>query len=64
MLNKVLEKINMRIRITTDDIKILIETNDKFSDDVTLNNVVILIACVLKGDNKFYQQIFLEALRA
>ena len=64
MLNKVLEKINMRIRITTDDIKILIETNDKFSDDVTLNNVVILITCVLKGDNKFYQQIFLEALRA
>ena len=64
MLNKVLEKINMRIRITIDDIKILIETNDKFSDDVTLNNVVILIACVLKGDNKFYQQIFLEALRA
>ena len=64
MLNKALEKINMRIRITTDDIKILIETNDKFSDDVTLNNVVILITCVLKGDNKFYQQIFLEALRA
>ena len=63
MLNKVLEKINMRIRITIDDIKILIETNDKFSD-VTLNNVVILITCVLKGDNKFYQQIFLEALRA
>ena len=54
----------MRIRITTDDIKILIETNDKFSDDVTLNNVVILTTCVLKGDNKFYQQIFLEALRA
>ena len=53
----------MRIRITIDDIKILIETNDKFSD-VTLNNVVILITCVLKGDNKFYQQIFLEALRA
>ena len=64
MLNKVLEKINMRIRITIDDIKILIETNDKFSDDVTLNNVVILITCVLKGDNKSYQQIFLEALRA
>ena len=64
MLNKVLEKINMRIRITIDDIKILIETNDKISDDVTLNNVVILITCVLKGDNKFYQQIFLEALRA
>ena len=64
MLNKILEKINMRIRITIDDVKILIETNDKFSDDVTLNNVVILITCVLKGDNKFYQQIFLEALRA
>ena len=64
MLNKVLEKINMRIRITIDDIKILIETNDKFSDDITLNNVVILITCVLKVDNKFYQQIFLEALRA
>ena len=64
MLNKVLEKINMRIRITIDDIKILIETNDKFSDDITLNNVVILITCVLKVDNKFYQQIFLEALIA
>ena len=40
--------------------KILINTDDKLPDDVTFKNVVILMTCVIKDDNKFYLQIFLE----
>ena len=42
--------------------KILIDTNDKMPDDITLNikNVVILMTCAVKDDSKFYQEIFLE----
>ena len=54
MLDKILKKIKMMISIIIDDIKILTETNDELSDDVTLKNVVILITCVMKDDNKFY----------
>ena len=39
--------------------KILIDTDDKLSDDITLKNGVILVACVIKDDNKFYPQLFL-----
>ena len=46
-----------------DDTKILIDTNDKLPGYITLKNVVILITCAIKDDNKFYSQIFLgEAL--
>ena len=41
-----------------DDTKISNETDDKLPDDVTLKNVAILIACVIKDDNKFYPQVF------
>ena len=48
-----------------DDTKILIKTDNKLPDDFTLNNVVILIKCVIKDDGKFYPQTFLEeALKA
>ena len=43
-----------------DDTKILIDTDDKLSDDITLKNDVILMACVVKDGDKFYQQLFLE----
>ena len=44
----------------TDDAKIFIETDNKFPDDVTLENVVILNTCVIKDTNKFYPEISLE----
>ena len=43
-----------------DDTKILIDADDKLSDDITLKNDVILMACVIKDGDKFYQQLFLE----
>ena len=36
----------------------MIGTDEKLGDEVTLKNVVIF--CVLKDGDKFYQQIFLE----
>ena len=43
-----------------DDTIILIETDDKFPDDITLKYVVILITCVIKTGGKFYPQLFSE----
>ena len=37
--------------------KILVDTDDKLSDDITF---VISMTCVIKGDDKFYPQIFLK----
>ena len=34
--------------------------DDKLPDDITLKNVVILMACVIKDGDKFYPQLFLE----
>ena len=53
MLDKVLEKIKDIIGI-----KILIDMDDKLLDDITLNNVVILMTCIIKDDDKFYPQLF------
>ena len=61
MLDKALGKTKMIIRIEKmDDTKILIETDDKLLDDVTLKNVVILIICAFKDDDNFYPRIFLD----
>ena len=43
-----------------DDTKILIDTNDKLPDDIILEKVVILMACIIKDNKKFYLQIFLK----
>ena len=43
-----------------DDTKILIETFDKFSDDISSKDFVVLIACVIINGNKFDPPIFLE----
>ena len=34
--------------------------DDKLPDDITLKNVVILMACVIKDGDKFYSQLFLQ----
>ena len=61
MLNKALDKIKKIIAIEKfDDTKILIDTDDKLPDDITLKNVVILMTCIIKNFGKFYPQIFLE----
>ena len=39
---------------------ILIYKGDKLANYVTLKNVAILIACIIKCCGKFYSQIFLE----
>ena len=60
-LDKVSDKIKKIIGIEKFDYtKILIYTDDKFPDDITLKNVAKLIKCVIKNDGKFYPQVFLE----
>ena len=55
MLDKVLNKFKGLIGIEKfHDTKILIDSYDKLPDDITLKNVVILMTCVIKNDNKFY----------
>ena len=59
--DQVLDKIKKTIGIEKFDVaKILIDTNDKLQDDITLKNMVILMTYVIKDDDKFYRQIFLE----
>ena len=55
---KVLDKV--KTIKDTDDAKIFIETDNKFPDDVTLENFVILNTCVIKDTNIFYPEISLE----
>ena len=43
-----------------DDTKMLIDTDHKLADEVTLKNIVILISCVIKEFDNFYPQMFLE----
>ena len=38
----------------------MIDTDDKFLDDITFKNVVILMICFIKYRNKFDPQLFLE----
>ena len=59
-LDKVLEKIKKMDIEKFDDIKISINADDKLPDDIALKNGVILITCVIKDDDKFHPQLFLE----
>ena len=43
-----------------DNITILIETDGKLSDGITLKKVAILLICSIKDDNKFYSRLFLQ----
>ena len=59
----ILRKVSSKIKeiISTEkfgDTKILVVADDKFPDNSTLKNVVILIICVIKDGDKFYPQIF------
>ena len=55
VLDKVLDKTEEIIDIEKfDDTKILIDTDDKLPDNITLQNAVILMTCVIKDDDKFY----------
>ena len=56
ILGKVLGKIEMvKDREKFDDAKILVDTDDKMLDEVTLKNILILILCVIKDKyDKFY----------
>ena len=36
------------------------DTDDELSDDINFKNIVILMTCVIKDDDKFYPQLFLE----
>ena len=61
VLDKVLDKIKKIINIIKfNDTKILIDTDDKLPGYIAFKNIVILITRIIKGDDKFYQQIFLE----
>ena len=59
ILRKVSGKIKEIISIEKfGDTKILVVADDRFPDNSTLKNVVILIICVIKDGDKFYPQIF------
>ena len=59
ILRKVSSKIKEIISIEKfGDTKILVVADDKFPENSTLKNVVILIICVIKDGDKFYPQIF------
>ena len=60
-LYKVLDKIKEIIDTEKfNDTKILIDTVDKLPDHITLKNVLILITCVMKVEDKFYLELFLD----
>ena len=59
-LVKVLDKIKKIAIEKLDDIRILIDTGDKFLDNITLKNVVVLMTCVIKESDNFYRKLFLE----
>ena len=56
ILVKVLGKVKIINIKKFDDTKILIDTDDKLPDDITLKNVVILITCVIKDGDKFLEE--------
>ena len=39
---------------------ILIDTDDKLRNNITLKNAAILIICVIRDSDKFYPLLFLE----
>ena len=61
IIYKILDKIKETIgTVKFDDTEILNDTVDKLPDYITFKNVVILITCINKNDEKFYPQIPLE----
>ena len=61
MIDKVLKKIREIIGIEKfDHTRILINMDDKLSDDITLKRVMILMTCVIEDGNKYYPQLLLD----
>ena len=61
ILDKVLDKIKEIVGFEKfEDIKILIEADDKLLDDITLENVVILITWIIKMIINFILNYFLK----
>ena len=61
MLEKILENIKEITGFEKfDEIKILIDMDDLFSDDISFKNIVILMTYLIKDGNKLYPQLFLE----
>lgn len=57
-MNEILRKIKKVIGIKGfDHTKLLIDTNDELSYDITLKEVVVLITFVIKSDGKNYSKI-------
>ena len=59
-LDKVFDKSKRTGIEKFENIRILINTNDKLPDDTTLKNAMILMTFVIKDGDKFYPQLFLE----
>ena len=60
VLDKLVDKIKNIREIKKLDAKILIDTDDKLRDDITLKNIVILIMCVTKNWDIFYPKLLYE----
>ena len=61
MLNKVWDKIKDIESIENfGNTKILIDTDDKLPNNITLKYAVIVVTCDIKDDDKFHPQQFLE----
>ena len=49
----ILDKVSTITIAKFDDTKILIDVDDKFLDDITFKNVVIIMTCAINYGNKF-----------
>ena len=61
MLDKILEKIKEIMDVEKfNNTKILIDRDGRLTDDITLENFVILMTCFIKDNDRIYPQLFLE----
>ena len=58
ILHKVLDKIKRKDIEKLDDTKILIDTDDKLLSDITLEDVLILMTCIIKDGDNFINNSF------
>ena len=64
-LDKVLDKFKKIDIEKLDDIRILIDTDDKLPDDITFKNVILmtcLMICIIKDGDKLYPQLFFKEM--
>ena len=58
ILHKVLDKIKRKDFEKLDDTKILIDTDDKRLSDITLEDVLTLMTCIIKDGDNFINNYF------